>query len=157
MRDSRRSVQRSTEKPSARSHRPERPERPIVRSVGIVSRPRREELATVVPSLLHWLEEHGVEAFCDTETVSCLSPAFPARPREELASMVDLLIVLGGDGTLLAAARLMTDRNIPVLPINLGSLGFLTSVTLDDMYSVLELALYGQARYSERVLRRLER
>ena len=63
-----------------------------------------------------------------------------------------MLIVLGGDGTLLAAARLMSERNIPILPVNLGGLGFLTSVTLDDMYPVLEQALHGQARYSERVM-----
>jgi NAD+ kinase len=63
-----------------------------------------------------------------------------------------MLIVLGGDGTLLAATRLMIHRNVPVLPVNLGSLGFLTSVTLDDLYQVLEQALNGQARYSERVI-----
>ena len=152
MRDSRRNVQRPTEKVSTRTHRPDRPERPVVHSVGIVSRPRRDELASVVPPLLAWLEQRGVQALCDPETVSCLTSTRPAHPREELASVVDLLIVLGGDGTLLAAARLVTDRNVPVLPINLGSLGFLTSVTLEDMYTVLELALYGQARYSERVM-----
>jgi len=69
-----------------------------------------------------------------------------------LPSTTDMLIVLGGDGTLLAAARLMTTRNIPILPVNLGGLGFLTSVTLDDLYPVLEQAVGGQARYSERVM-----
>jgi NAD+ kinase len=152
MPDSRRSTQRGSEKINPRAHRPDRPERAAVKSVGIISRPRREELAAVVPRLLSWLEQRGIQAFCDQETVSCLSPVPPARAREELPAMVDMLIVLGGDGTLLAAARLMTDRNVPVLPVNLGSLGFLTSVTLDDMYSVLELALEGQARYSERVM-----
>jgi len=152
MPDSRKSVQRTTEKATARAHRPDRPERSAIRSVGIISRPRREELAAVVPPLLAWLEQRGVQVVCDQETVCCFSPAPPAQLRERIPSMVDLLIVLGGDGTLLAAARLMTDHNIPVLPVNLGSLGFLTSVTLDDMYGVLEQALYGQARYSERVM-----
>jgi NAD+ kinase len=152
MPDRRRSVQRPAEKLSARAHRTDRPERSAIRSVGIIARPRREELAAVVPPLLAWLEQRNIQVLCDAETVSCLKPARPVRPREELPSLVDMLIVLGGDGTLLAAARLMTDHNVPVLPVNLGSLGFLTSVTLDDMYAVLELALSGQARYSERVM-----
>jgi NAD+ kinase len=152
MQNSRRSAPRSTEKPGARTRKPDRPERTAIRSVGIISRPRREELAAVVPPLLAWLEQRGIQALCDPETVSCLTPARPAHAREELPSLVDLLIVLGGDGTLLAAARLMTDHNVPVLPVNLGSLGFLTSVTLNDLYGVLEQALCGQARYSERVM-----
>jgi NAD+ kinase len=152
MQESRRNVPRSTEKPGARTHRIERPERPAIRSVGIVSRPRREELAAVVPPLLAWLEQRGIQVLCDQETVAGLTPARAAHPREELPSQADMLIVLGGDGTLLAAARLMVDHNVPVLPVNLGSLGFLTSVTLDDLYGVLEQALAGQARYSERVM-----
>jgi NAD+ kinase len=152
MPESRRIVQRSAEKSGAKPHRPEKPERSAIRAVGIISRPRREELAAVVPPLLAWLEQRGIQVACDEETVSCLIPARQAHPREELPAISDMLIVLGGDGTLLAAARLMTDHNVPVLPVNLGSLGFLTSVTLDDMYGVLEQALYGQVRYSERVM-----
>jgi NAD+ kinase len=146
------SAQRHARKPEARDHRPERPQRSVVQSVGIISRPRRDDLAAVVPPLVHWLEERGVKAILDKETVSCVLPERPAHPREELPALTDLLIVLGGDGTLLAAARLMVDRNVPILPVNLGRLGFLTSVTLEDMYAVLEQALAGQARYSERVM-----
>ena len=124
----------------------------MIRTVGIVSRPRRADIATVVPLLLTWLTERGVTVLLDQETAGCLSPASSGHPREELPSLADLLIVLGGDGTLLAAARLMNQRNIPILPVNLGGLGFLTSVTLADLYPVLELALNGQARYSHRVM-----
>jgi NAD+ kinase len=152
MRDSRRIVPRPVEKLGARPHRPEKPNHPAIRSVGIISRPRRAELCAVVPPLLDWLEQRGIKVACDEETVSCLTPTRQAHPREELPAVSDMLIVLGGDGTLLAAARLMTDHNVPVLPVNLGSLGFLTSVTLEDMYGVLEQALYGQVRYSERVM-----
>jgi NAD+ kinase len=63
-----------------------------------------------------------------------------------------LLLVLGGDGTLLAAAREAAPRGIPVLPINLGSLGFLTSFTLGELYSALEGTLAGQLAASERVM-----
>jgi NAD+ kinase len=123
----------------------------VVRSVGIVSRPRRTDIAAVVPPLLAWLAERGITAVLDRETAACL-PGGSGCAREELPGNADMLIVLGGDGTLLAAARLMTARNIPILPVNLGALGFLTSVTLDDLYPVLELAIRGEARYSERVM-----
>jgi NAD+ kinase len=121
-------------------------------SVGIVSRPRRADIAAVVPPLLAWLEQHGVAVFCDPETAGCVPSCVPASDRAALPSLADLLIVLGGDGTLLAAARSLGERNIPILPVNLGGLGFLTSVTLDDMYPVLEQAIRGEARYSDRVL-----
>lgn len=127
-------------------------EAPVIRSVGIVSRPRRTDIDCVVPPLLDWLARRGIIAVLDQETAACLPAGKPGKPREELPSSTDMLIVLGGDGTLLAAARLMSVRNIPILPVNLGGLGFLTSVTLDDLYPVLEQAVAGQARYSERVM-----
>jgi NAD+ kinase len=124
----------------------------VIRTVGIVSRPRRADIAEVVPPLLAWLTERGMIVLCDSETSGCLSPAVPGVTREDMPSVADLIIVLGGDGTLLAAARMMAKRHVPILPVNLGGLGFLTSVTLEDLYPVLELALEGKARYSERVL-----
>jgi NAD+ kinase len=127
-------------------------EAPVIRSVGIVSRPRRTDIDCVAPPLLDWLARRGITAVLDQETAACLPAGNPGKPREELPSSTDMLIVLGGDGTLLAAARLMSVRNIPILPVNLGGLGFLTSVTLDDLYPVLEQAVAGQARYSERVM-----
>jgi NAD+ kinase len=123
-----------------------------VRAVGIISRPRRMDVAKVAPGLLTWLQERGVNTFCDSETAECIPSSCKVKAREEIPAIADLLIVLGGDGTLLAAARLLGDRNVPILPVNLGGLGFLTSVTLDDLYPVLEQAIKGQARYSERVM-----
>ncbi len=124
----------------------------MIRTVGIVSRPRRADLAVVVPPLLKWLTDRGVIVLCDAQTAGCIPTSVPGVPREEMPAAADLIIVLGGDGTLLAAARLMVKRHVPILPVNLGGLGFLTSVTLDDLYPVLEQALEGTARYSERVL-----
>src|SRR5579862_5916113 len=129
-----------------------RQEIPAIRSVGIVSRPRRIDVDCVVPPLLDWLAQHGITAVLDRETAACLPAGNAGQPRDVLPSTTDMLIVLGGDGTLLAAARLMSVRNIPILPVNLGALGFLTSVTLDDLYPVLDLAIRGEARYSERVM-----
>jgi NAD+ kinase len=74
------------------------------------------------------------------EVVQDMAPACRARfiNRDELASLVDLLIVLGGDGTMLAAARLVKDRNTPVLGVNFGGLGYLTEFTLDELFPALE-------------------
>ncbi len=124
----------------------------MIRSAAIISRPRRADIAAVAPPLIEWLGARGITVLCDQETAGSVAGGAVAHPRETLPSHADLLIVLGGDGTLLAAARLMNEHNVPILPVNLGALGFLTSVTLDDMYPVLEQAINGQARYSERVL-----
>lgn len=125
----------------------------VIRTVGIVSRPRREELARVVPPLLEWLRAHGAEALCDQETCECIGPlAGRTRERDKLPEQADLLIVLGGDGTILSAARLAADRNVPILAVNLGGLGFLTTVSQDDMYPILEEIFANKHRISERVM-----
>ena len=126
------------------------------RTVGIISKPRKEDICAVVPQLLAWLKARGIEAFYDRETGDCLAVPDRVLPRPELPGCVDLLIVLGGDGTLLAAARLLNDRTVPILPVNLGGLGFLTSVTLDELYPLLELVLAGRHRTSERILLQAE-
>jgi NAD+ kinase len=127
-----------------------------IRTVGIISKPRKEDVHAVVPQLLDWLRARGVEVFYDMETGQCIPSEQHEIPREELPSRVDLLLVLGGDGTLLAAARLLNDRTVPILPVNVGGLGFLTSVTLDELYPVLERALAGEQRISERMLLQAE-
>lgn len=124
----------------------------MIRAVGIVSKPIREVVCAVVPPLLEWLHERKIQTFLDTEGQSCLDASGPGIPRELLAKKVDLLIVLGGDGTLLSAARALHGHNVPILAVNLGALGFLTSVTLEELYPVLEHALAGRHRSSERMM-----
>jgi len=125
----------------------------MIKTVGIISRPRREDIARVVPPLVNWLQAHGASVTCDSETSDCLGmTAVQARKREELPSCTDLLIVLGGDGTLLSAARLAAHRKVPILAVNLGGLGFLTTVAQDEIYSILDEIFAGQHRVSERVM-----
>ncbi len=122
----------------------------MYRTVGIISRPRREEIASVAPPLMEWLRQRGISVIVDSETALCIQNTEACFTREELAAAADLLIVFGGDGTILAAARSLGDRSVPILPINLGGLGFLTSVTLPEVYTILEDVLAGRSRLSER-------
>jgi NAD+ kinase len=128
----------------------------IFQSIGILSRPRRAQLSVVVPPLLKWLNERGVTAAYDEETACVLADASKGQPRPLVADSSQLLLVLGGDGTMLAAARLAAPRGIPILPINMGSLGFLTSFTLDELYPALEETLAGRFSVSQRVMLKAE-
>jgi NAD+ kinase len=125
-------------------------------TIGVISRPRRSNLSVVAPPLLKWLEERGVQALYDEETAGSLPGSTKGKTRQEVADASQLLLVLGGDGTLLAAARLAAARGIPILPMNLGSLGFLTSFTLDELYPALEDTLSGRISVSERVMLHVE-
>jgi NAD+ kinase len=110
----------------------------------------------VVPPLLKWLEARGVRIVYDEETASSLSDTSKGCTREQVAAKAELLIVLGGDGTLLAAGRAAAPRGIPILPINMGSLGFLTSFTVDELFPALEETLAGRFTVSERVMLHVE-
>jgi NAD+ kinase len=125
-------------------------------TIGIISRPRRSNLDVVVPPLLKWLDAHDVHTLFDEETAGSLPGGPKGKIRPEVADSSQLLLVLGGDGTLLAAARLAAPRGIPILPINMGSLGFLTSFTLDELYPALEETLAGRYSISERVMLKVE-
>jgi NAD+ kinase len=122
------------------------------RTIGIFSRPRRFELSDVVRPLLDWLAKRGIRGLYDTETAESLRDEAGGQARDVLARECDLILVLGGDGTLIAAAREAAPLGIPVLPINLGSLGFLTSFTLEELYPALEETLAGHLEASERVM-----
>lgn len=130
---------------------------PTFKTIGIISRPRRSNLAEVVPPLLAWLEEYGVRTVLDPETAGSLKNDGLGKTRHQVAEQADLLLVLGGDGTLLAAAREAALRGVPILPVNMGSLGFLASFTVDELYPALEATLSGESIINERVLLLVER
>src|SRR3984885_4498652 len=124
----------------------------MIRAAGIVCKPIKDMVCSVVPPLIAWLRERKIEVLVDRETQACIDLGGSGFTREDLAAKVDLLIVLGGDGTLLSAARALGGHKIPVLPVNLGGLGFLTSVTLDELYPLLEQVVAGKHRTSERMM-----
>ena len=124
----------------------------MIRSVGIVSKPVKEVVASVVPPLIEWLQARKVGVFVDQETHACVAHAVPAVAREAFGENIQLLIVLGGDGTLLSATRALGGRKVPILGVNLGGLGFLTSVTREELYPLLEQVLAGNYHTSERMM-----
>jgi NAD+ kinase len=130
---------------------------PHYKTIGIISRPRRAILVEIVPKLLAWLQERGVSTLIDSETAGPVNQSEIGKTRHQIAQEADLLLVLGGDGTLLAAAREAAPRGIPILPINLGGLGFLTSFTLEELYPALQDAIAGCSPVSERVMLLAER
>jgi NAD+ kinase len=108
------------------------------KTVGIVSKPHKPEVAGITPGLIAWLRAHNYDFIVDPETAPHAAGA-PTVSREEMATRkLEFVIVLGGDGTLLSAARAVAKSGIPILGVNLGALGFLTEVPLDELYPTLE-------------------
>ncbi|MBI1963491.1 MAG: NAD(+)/NADH kinase [Candidatus Rokubacteria bacterium] len=122
---------------------------------GIVSKPGAAEARGVVERLLDWLAAHGHAAVLEKETAGLVPAAtVPSVGKAELPAQADLIVVLGGDGTLLSMARAVGDLGVPLLGVNLGGLGFLTATTLDEMFPALEAWLAGRMAIDERMMLR---
>jgi NAD+ kinase len=124
---------------------------PDIKTVGIISKPDVEAATGLVPKLIAWLAQRGLTVRYDEETAAYAGTR-DGLPRTEVAADADLVIVLGGDGTLLSAARAIDGREIPLFPVNLGGLGFLTAITMDELYPELERAFRGEHRIGKRKL-----
>jgi NAD+ kinase len=129
-----------------------------VTRVGIVAKSHLREATPHLISIASWLAARGVTSVFETATAA-LMPTDPARivaDKSAVVSQVDLVVVLGGDGTLLSMADRIgaAGSNTPILGVNFGSLGFLTEVTLDELYPALETAIAGGAPIEERMMLR---
>jgi NAD+ kinase len=105
-----------------------------------------------VRKLSKWLSSKGRKVFLEDRTAASLG--LTGLAARKLPSLVDMIIVLGGDGTLLSAARLVADsrKNVPIFGVNLGGLGFMAEVSLEELYGNLEKALAGKLRADERMM-----
>jgi NAD+ kinase len=122
-----------------------------MKSAAIISKPSKPELAAILPDLLGWFRRHGYCVFLDQETAGYITDDAEVVPRSEVGHKhPDFVLVLGGDGTLLSAARAVAHADVPILAVNLGSLGFLTEVPLAEMYSTLDAVSQGQCPLEER-------
>jgi NAD+ kinase len=122
------------------------------KTVGIISKPDMGAGAEIVPQLLKWLHRRGLATRMDQETAQYVNArrAGESFERDAVPEGCDFILVLGGDGTLLSAAKAIGGRPIPMLAVNLGSLGFLTAITVDELYPELERALAGESRIGNR-------
>ncbi len=111
-----------------------------MKKIGIVAKLSNPRAVEVSEGVAKWLAEKGVEVYGEKE-LSERVKLVETVSREDLPDKIDTLIVLGGDGTMLYAARIIGGKKIPILGVNLGSLGFLTSNTVDEVYKVLEMMM----------------
>ena len=127
---------------------------PTIKTVGICSKPKARAAETLVPAVLDWFEKHGIAVRMDEETAGYANGH--GLPRSEVPEGCDMVVVLGGDGTLLSAARAIGTREIPLFPVNLGGLGFLTAISTEEVFPELERALAGEHRIARRKLLHVE-
>jgi NAD+ kinase len=128
-----------------------------MKAIGIVARPDLADAAALLRELAQWLCARGIEVWLEEKTAALADGALPAGCRRaagpEVGAASDALVVLGGDGTLLRASRLLK-KPAPVLGVNFGALGFLTEITLPELYETLDGLLAGTYRAEERRLLR---
>jgi NAD+ kinase len=123
----------------------------------IISKPAKTELGAVVPELCAWMKARGWSCVLDEESAAYVPSMGAGFVRATLPEhKPDLVVVLGGDGTLLAAARAFAHTGTPLLSVNLGSLGFLTEVPLSDLYATLEAWCDGTGAIETRSMMRAE-
>jgi len=126
-----------------------------MRCVGVVVKRGREQAIELARELVAWFGERRMEVLAEPDVVASLMSA-TAAPKQEMIDRADLIVVLGGDGTLLSVARLMQARSVPILGVNLGGLGFLTAVTVDELFPMLERVLAGRHQVDQRMMLSVE-
>lgn len=128
-----------------------------MKAIGIVARPDLADASGLLRELAQWLSARGIEVWLEEKTAALADGALPAgcrrAPGPEVGAAAEALVVLGGDGTLLRASRLLKSP-APVLGVNFGALGFLTEITLPELYETLAGLLDGTYRSEERRLLR---
>ncbi len=124
-----------------------------MKTVGILTKPKFPDVHHILKELVAWLRDHGRTVILDAKTAALIGEPTPFK-KTDVASQSDLILVLGGDGTMLSAARLVEEREVPILGINLGGLGFLTEITLDRLYPALEQVLAGSFSIEQRLMLR---
>jgi NAD+ kinase len=123
------------------------------KSIGILTKPKFPEAMSTLQDVVRWLRARSIDVVLD-KTSALLLGEQAAYQEVSLARKADVLLVLGGDGTMLNAARLAGERGIPILGVNMGGLGFLTEVRLESLYPSLERVFANDFVLDERLMLR---
>jgi len=123
----------------------------VIKKIGIIANTEKEKSAECSIQLREWALNKGITVLFEEGIASKIGAA-KGMDRRELASQVDLLVVLGGDGTILRTVRFVSEYDIPIVGINLGEFGYLTEVNLNEMYSALELIVKGEYLTEKRMM-----
>jgi NAD+ kinase len=122
----------------------------------VISRPARPEVGRTLPALVAWLHEHDYDVIFDPQTTKYSDGQQQVLLSQMSSRRLDLVVVFGGDGTLLSAVRATAATDAPLLGVNLGSLGFLTDVPLSSLFSMLDAVALGRAPVEQRALMKCE-
>lgn len=124
-----------------------------IESIGFFVNTTKANAARVVEGVCTWLEGRGIVPLLPDEQAAALQRTPQTRiSKTEVVEQADVILVLGGDGTLLSAAHMPKIENVPILAINIGTLGFLTDASLDELYPTLESLLTGDYRVEHRMM-----
>jgi len=121
-----------------------------MRTIGVVVKRGRPQAVELARELAAWLTARDRTALVDSDAAAQIG-RYPSARKEEIIARADLIVVLGGDGTLLSVARLMRERAVPILGVNLGGLGFLTAVTTEELIPMMERVLAGEVEVDYRM------
>jgi NAD+ kinase len=123
-----------------------------MRTIAVISKPQKPDLAPVLTELMLWMRARGIEPMLDPVSGNYVQSTHVVPRHEMVEHNPELAIVLGGDGTLLAAARVFAKSKVPILSVNLGSLGFLTEVRLSELFTNLEGWTCGACHIESRAM-----
>lgn len=122
-----------------------------IKKIGIMRKQKSDKAIKVTQEITKWLTERNIEVYLDVDLSQQIGLGKPCQ-RGKMPDISDMIIVIGGDGTLIGAARLVVGRELPILGINVGGLGFLTEISLDEIYITLEKILANDFKVEPRMM-----
>ncbi len=121
-----------------------------MKRVGLIAKPHAPGLPELLYDIVTWLNKRQIDVLLDTDTAAAIGEK-SSHERTAIANLAECIVVLGGDGTLLSVVRLLEDRDIPILGVNMGGVGFLTETSTTELRAQLERVLAGNYTTQQRI------